>query len=305
MKIKKFTCKQCGAPKINPYTSPYIVCDFCGNFMDIDFEQGLDAWNKDPNRTQNYTAKKIRYEDKLAEFFGKNDKVSYQKLQLEYWDFYYKTYPEYLPPTITDEKKYELYLAICADVSTVYAFDPNWAQKTGEQALLQQGITYTAEDGKTYADSIPFFKLTDFFINYVKEANKDFYANPVYSIMLDLLPPETHFKLKTSMYVQAWLPYLRPKDAQQLLEQTHFTTEYVDMQTVNGNKHACQFCQKEVFVPDGSYKVMCEHCLKVNKVKQIFNCISCGVENEVPENPSKPINCKNCGTENRLIKGWI
>ncbi|MFN8285044.1 MAG: hypothetical protein U0U67_17610 [Chitinophagales bacterium] len=305
MKIKKFNCISCGAPKINPYTSPYIVCDFCGTFTDVDFEQGLDAWNKDPNKTEKYTKGKLKYESTLAELLGKDKKVEYKKVQLEYWDFYYKSYPEYLPPTITTDEKYKMYLDICADVSTVYAFDPNWAKKTGEQALLQQGVTYNAENGKTYADTIPFFKLTDFFINYVKEANADFYANPDYKIMLELLPPNVHFKMKMSMYVQAWIPYLREKDVQKLLQQTNFTTEFIDVQPVNGKHQSCQFCQQDIFVPDGSYKVNCEHCLKVNTVQNVFHCISCGTENPVPENPAKPINCVSCGTENRLIKGWF
>ena len=63
--------------------------------------------------------------------------------------------------------------------------------------------------------------------------------------------------------------------------------------------------QHDVFVPDGSFKVMCEHCLKVNTVQKVFHCISCGTENPVPENPAKPINCVSCGTENRLVKGWF
>lgn len=305
MKIKKFKCIQCGAPKINPYSSPYIVCDFCGAFTDIDFEQGLGAWNKDPKRTERYTTEKVKFESKLAELLGKGNKEGYQKVQHEYWDLYYKIYPEYLPPTINTDEKYKMYLTICADVSTVYAFDENWAKKSGEQALLQQGVTYNVEDGKTYADTEPFFKLTDFFINYVKEANKDFYANPDYKIMLELLPPDVHFKMKMSMYVQAWIPYLRIKDAERLLQQTHFTSEYTDALVVNGKQQPCQFCQKDVFVPEGSYKVMCEHCLKVNDVQTVFHCISCGTENNVPENPAKPINCISCGTENRLVKGWF
>ena len=305
MKIKKFTCISCGAPKINPYASPYIVCDFCGTFTDVDFEQGLDAWNKDPKRTENYMKGKIRFESELAELLGKDKREGYRKAQSAYWDFYYKTYPEYLPPTITSVEKYKLYLDICADVSTFYAFDPAWAKKAGEQALLQQGISYGVEDGKTYADTIPFFKLCDYFINYVKEANADFYANPDYSIMLELLPPDVHFKMKMSMFVQAWIPYLRAKDAERLLLQTGFSTEFVDAEPAEGKHQPCLFCQKDIFVLDGAYKAMCEHCLKVNTIRQVFHCISCGMENQVPENPAKPINCTSCGTENRLIRGWF
>ena len=79
MKIKKFSCSQCGAPKINPYTLPYIICDFCGAFTDIDFSVGMEAWNKDPKRTNKYNQAKIHFENKLAEQLGKNDKAAYQE----------------------------------------------------------------------------------------------------------------------------------------------------------------------------------------------------------------------------------
>ena len=305
MKIKKFNCIQCGAPKINPYSSPYIVCDFCGAFTDIDFEQGLEAWNKNPKRTQKYSSEKIIFETKLAELLGKNNKENYSKVQKEYWDFYYKIYPEYLPPSINTTEKYQLYLDVCATSSTYYAFDPNWSKKAGEQALLQQSIAYSAEDGKTFADTESFFNLCNFFMNYIRESFTDFYSNPDYKIMLDLLPPDVHFKLKMSMFVQAWIPYLRPKDAKMLLEKTGFSAEYVDIQVMDGENQNCQFCQQAIFVPNGSYKVMCEHCLKVNDITSMFSCISCGLENQVPQNPAKPINCISCGTENRLVKAWI
>ena len=305
MKIKKFNCFQCGAPKINPYTSPYIVCDFCGTFMDIDFEQGLDAWNKDLKRTERYSVERVKIEQKLAQLLGKGDKENYNKVQYEYWDLYYKIYPEYLPPTINTDEKYKMYVYICANYTTVSAFDEKWAKNAGEQALLQQAITYNAVDGKTYADTDAFFKLTDFYIGYVQDSFKDFYGNPDYKIMYDLLPPDVNMKMKVSMYVQAWIPYLSETDTQRLLQQTKFTSEYAEAITVNGKHQSCQFCQKDIFVPDGSYKVMCEHCLKVNDITSIFSCISCGLENQVPQNPAKPINCISCGTENRLVKAWI
>jgi hypothetical protein len=107
MKIKKFSCYQCGAPKINPYLSPYIVCDFCGSFTDIDFAVGLDAWNKDPKRTEKYSKAKVSIEQQLAQLLGKGDKENYQKVQYDYWDLYYKIYPEYLPPSINTDDKYK------------------------------------------------------------------------------------------------------------------------------------------------------------------------------------------------------
>lgn len=305
MKIKKFKCIQCGAPKINLYTSPYIVCDFCGAFTDIDFTVGLDAWNKDPKRTEKYSVEKVKFEQKLAQLLGKGDKENYQKVQYEYWDLYYKIYPEYLPPSINTDEKYKLYMEVCAKSSVEYAFDETWAKKAGEQALLQQGIQYYVNDGKTLIESKSFFKLSDFYIDYVKDSFKDFYDNPDYAIMHELLPFDVHLKMKLSMFVQAWIPYLEEKDAQKLIEQTHFVTEYTEISQPAGEHQSCSFCKKDLFVPQGSYKVYCESCHKTNAVKTAFNCTSCGTENTVPDNPAKPIKCISCGTENRLIQGWF
>ncbi|MBP8192233.1 MAG: hypothetical protein KAX69_01420 [Chitinophagales bacterium] len=305
MKIKKFTCMQCGAPKINPYLSPYIVCDFCGSFTDVDFAVGLEAWNKDPKRTEKYSKAKIEFEQKLAQLLGKGDKENYQKVQYAYWDLYYKIYPEYLPPSVNTEEKYNLYLDVCAISSAEYAFDESWAKKAGEQALLQQAVTYYAKDGKTYADSVAFFKLADFFIGYIKDSFKDFYDNPKYYIMHELLPPDVHLKMKLSMFVQAWIPYLTEQDEKKLLTQTNFNTEYTDVVLPEGDKQSCQHCHHTLFVPKGSYKVYCEHCHKINSIKTVFNCTACGNENTVPDNPAKPVNCSSCGTENRLIQGWF
>ena len=98
MKIKKFTCINCGAPKINEYTEPYIMCDYCGSFTDIDYTLGLNFWTAAPEKTQKYMREKIDYTMKLEEAFKKGDKNKYRNLQYAYWDDYYKFYPEYVPP---------------------------------------------------------------------------------------------------------------------------------------------------------------------------------------------------------------
>ncbi|HMV13871.1 MAG TPA: hypothetical protein PKK18_05510 [Chitinophagales bacterium] len=302
MKIKKFSCSQCGAPKINPYTLPYIICDFCGAFTDIDFSVGMEAWNKDPKRTNKYNQAKIHFENKLAEQLGKNDKAAYQETQYKYWDVYYDAFPEYLPPSINTDEKYSAYLEVCAISSTDAVFDPKWSAKAGEQALLQKAVTYDVVDGKTVANSDAFFKLAHFYIAYVKASFIDFYNQAKFSIMQEILPEDVHLKMKLSMFVQAWIPYLREEDVRQLLLLTNFNNEYIEVKQDNGNRQACQFCSKEIFVPKGSYKVNCEACHKINNVQLIFHCSSCGMENKTPDNPALPATCINCGTKNKLIK---
>ena len=303
MKVKKFTCINCGAPKVNEYTEPYIMCDYCGSFTDIDYTLGLNFWTAAPEKTQKYQREKINYEGKLAEALKKGDKDKYKSLQYAYWDEYYKFYPEYIPPTIDNDDKYKKYLEVCADSTTNYSFDPAWKGREKELALTQQKISYYAEkDGSAKVTTESFFPMAEYYIDYIKDSMKDFYENPDYAIMYDLLPPAVHLKMKISMFVQIWLPYLNEKDADRFLSMSGFSLQYVELDKPKGNKANCEHCQSEIFIPDGSYRVYCEKCHKTTLVQSKFKCMSCGADNDVPENPGKPIDCAFCGVENRLMQ---
>lgn len=303
MKVKKFTCINCGAPKVNEYTEPYIMCDYCGSFTDIDYTLGLNFWTAAPEKTQKYQREKYNYESKLADALRKGDKDKYKSLQYAYWDDYYKFYPEYIPPTIDNDDKYKKYLEVCADSTTNYSFDPAWKGREKELALTQQKLSYiAAKDGSAKVTTESFFPMAEYYIDYIKDSMKDFYENPEYAIMYDLLPPAVHLKMKISMFVQIWLPYLSPDDADKFLSMTGFTLQYVELDKPEGDKGNCEHCSAEIFIPEGSYKVYCEKCHKTTHVKTKFKCMSCGADNDVPENPGKPIDCAFCGVENRLIQ---
>ncbi len=279
------------------------MCDYCGSFTDIDYTLGLNFWTAAPEKTRKYQMEKIDYTMRLNQAQQKGDKVLYKKLQGEFWDDYYKFFPEYIPPSIDTGEKYKLYMEVCAESSTDYAFDTRWKGKDTELALTQQKLSYyTDATGATKVSGETFFPMADFYIGYIKESFKDFYGNPEYAIMKELLPEAVHLKMKTSMFVQIWLPYLSDADADKFLSSTGFKIQYVDLQTPDGKKGNCEHCSAEIFIPAGSYKVYCEKCRKTTKVESFFKCMSCGAENNVPENPSKPIDCAYCGVENRLIQ---
>ncbi|RPI17987.1 MAG: hypothetical protein EHM58_07120 [Ignavibacteriae bacterium] len=302
MRIKKFTCINCGAPKVNEYKSPYIMCDYCGSFTDIDFSIGMDTWNQSAVTTISYQFNKLEMANKMQYAMQAGDKAKYSTLQREYWDYYYRTYPAYLPPSIDTAMKYKLYLDVCADSSTNYAFDTSNNEKQVKLAAMQQAVTYNYINGQHKVQPEPFFRMAEFFIETMKDSFKDFYNNPKYEIMNDLLPEKVHLKMKVSMFVQAWLPYLTDDDAKRFLKMTGFSLEYVEMETPPGEKGKCEHCSAEVFIPAGSYRVYCEACRKTTRVQTTFKCMSCSAQNDVPEFPSKPIDCAYCGVENRLIK---
>jgi DNA-directed RNA polymerase subunit RPC12/RpoP len=302
MKIKKFTCINCGAPKVNEYKSPYIMCDYCGSFTDIDFTLGMNFWNQSVMKNIGYAFNKMDYMNRLQYALQQGNKQEYWRLQRGYWDYYYRTYPAYLPPSIDDGYKYRDYLDVCAESSTESAFEPKWGDMARQQQALQQALQYYQTPTGTKVQSDGFFRLAEFFTGMMKEGFRVFYENPKYEVMKDLLPEQVHLKMKMSMFVQAWLPYLTDEDQDRFLKMTGFSMQYVEIERPAGRTGECEHCKAEIYIPEGSFKVHCEACHKTTKVQQTFKCMSCGAENKVPEYPAKPIDCEFCGVENRLIQ---
>jgi hypothetical protein len=301
MRIKKFRCINCGGPKVNEYKSPYIMCDFCGSFTDIDFTMGMDTWNESTARTSNYQSRKIEYFTGIQSALMAGDKRNYFALQREYWDFYYRSFPAYLPPSIDDVEKYSIYLDVCAVSSTESGFDSKWQQYAVRQQQLQSEVQYRRNGPDTKAETSSFFALADFFWQITKEAMRTFYEDPRYAIMHELIPETVHLKMKMSMFVQAWLPYLSDNDARRLLAMIGFSNEYVELERPSGATVECASCHVALFAPEGSYRVFCEACRTTMPVRKSFYCMSCGASNEVTGNPGKPIDCSRCGIANRLI----
>lgn len=303
MKIKRFTCARCGAPKVNPYTSPYIMCDFCGNFTDIDHTMGMDVWTKDEKRTNAYNHRKLKFESDLAELLRNKKEQEYYNMQYEYWDMYYKTFPEYLPPNIQQGEVYKKFVEIGARSSTDYYFkpDPNLAKMEKKFNALQQKIKYETKGGKTVANGEAFFPFMRAYVEYMHASMKDFYEDPQYAIFNDLLPMDVHTKMKLSMFVQGWLPYLSKEDGDQFLKELHYSNEYTEMQPLDGQDIDCSHCKEKIFAPKGSFKVYCEKCHTTNKVQQVYHCVSCHDANPVPDDPAKEVMCNSCKTVNRLI----
>lgn len=303
MKIKKFTCSNCGAPKVNAYKSPYIICDYCGNFTDIDYTMSLQAWNSDPKRAEKYQKANLSIQSKLNGFYINKNKKEYYNLQVKYWDLYYQIYPEYLPSTINmADDFYQQYLAICADSSTEAAFDEDYQKVIKKQQDMQTKVEYYVDDkGASKAKGESFFRMINSYIDCLKKDFKLFYDKPEYALMQKVFPYDANFKMKISMIVQIWLPYLNDVDGKKILKDTGFDHDYIDPPKVEGHSSNCQHCKAELFVPENSLKVHCEACHKNNIIKSKFNCISCGIENEIPEHPVNTIDCVACKIENRLI----
>lgn len=281
------------------------MCDFCGSFTDIDFAVGIETWTEDKGTTLLYQARKIELTQRSQAALALGDRTKYAELQHEFWDLYYKTFPAYLPPTIDTADKYSLYLKVCVVSSVESGFDAKWQQYAKQQHDLQNAVRYLTYNGQTKAESKSFFLLADFFRSIMKEGMREFYEDPRYSIMHELLPETVHLKMKTSMFVQAWLPYLLDDDTNTLLKMFGFSNEYEEIEMPSGENIRCETCRTALFAPDGSYRVFCEKCRRSTNVRSRFFCMSCGSPNSVPEDPSKPVECIQCGIANRIIRPYF
>lgn len=129
----------------------------------------MDYWNSAPAVTLEYQFNKIAFAGKLQTALQNRDRSQYIKLQREYWDYCYRTYTAYLPPSIDTGDKYKLYIDVCADSSTEYAFDDNINEKGSMLNSLQQSLEYyqTAEGAKVVSDS--FFKMADYYVSFTRD----------------------------------------------------------------------------------------------------------------------------------------
>src|SRR5262245_41001655 len=239
MRIKKFRCINCGGPKVNEYLLPYIMCDFCGSFTDIDFAVGMDKWNESTLNTVGYQLRKMQVMGKAQSALARGDRNEYFSRQWEFWNDYYQTFPAYLPPTIDADLKYRLYLEVCAQSSTESAFDPEWQQYNAKQQQLQTDVQFRQNGMERKAESTSFFALAEFLTQIMKEGMRSFYEDQQFEIMHELLPETVHLKMKMSMFVQAWLPYLADVDAAKLLKMLGFSNEYVEIARPAGQTVEC------------------------------------------------------------------
>jgi LSD1 subclass zinc finger protein len=270
--------------------------------MDIDFAVGMEKWNESGLNTINYGLRKMQIMQQCQTALARSDRQGYRQLQWEFWNFYYRTFPAYLPPSLNTPDRYHVYLQICAESSTESAFDPKWQSYAARQQQLQSAVRYQMIGNERKAETRSFFELADFFMSITREGMSIFYDDPRYVGMHEFLPQSIHLKMKTSMFVQAWLPYLTDDDAARLLKTLGFSNEYVEIGRPKGHNLPCSSCGSTLFAPEGSYRVFCEKCRKTTLVKSVFFCSSCGTQNSVPEDPSRPIDCASCGISNRLIR---
>jgi DNA-directed RNA polymerase subunit RPC12/RpoP len=300
MKIKKFTCYCCGAPKVEQYKNPYIMCDFCGSLMDFDYSKSLDLWKHDA--AVQYGTKSKRYLANSKKFLEQRDRKNYFKEQYELWDNYYTSFPLYLPPTVSGEKDYPDFINALAEMATVHAFNPPPADKLDAYTKAYTAIKYEKKDGKKVVIYSTLMEMMDAMKEYTAEYYQEIYSNPIYEAYQEMMPEPVNMKIQLSQMVQQWMPQLDTKDAARFLKELGLSQEFLEIGIIAKTSVECTKCKKAFEAPQGAIRCSCPHCNHKNIIQKVLSCASCGAENEIPRHLKKVIDCHSCGTELRVVQ---
>jgi hypothetical protein len=301
MPVKKFICKRCGAPKINAYHSPYIVCDFCSSLVDVDYTSGYKVWTNNKQTAAEYEKVKHKIEAQLNQFLKDKNPEAYESTQSTYWDYYYKAFPQYLPPTVNTPEIYTKYIEAAARMSTDYAFNPEFKSRESAYQAAYSNLKYYSKDGRSYVTWESFEPMIKHYIQLIHDSFRACYDDPQFDIMHLVLPEDIHLKLKISQLAQIWIPYLEEEKAAQFLELVSLKYEYTDYASLKGETKTCSNCSHEQFVPDNALNFTCEQCNRLTPLKHSVSCSSCGNETALTPDWQETINCSSCGTSNRVI----
>lgn len=302
MRVKKFNCDHCGAPKVNPYTNPYIVCDYCGFMIDVDYTAGLQVWNHSQKHTDQYLQMKAKFETNSAKYLREKNKEAYWKEQYDYWDYYYTHYPEYIPPSVPKGEKYNLFIQSAADMAADAMDAPASPEKSNAYNKAYGDLHYYQKNGQNFVNYPSFLNMMKAYLAFQEQGFRVVYDNPKYEIMNEVMPEEFQLKMKLSQIAQVWIPYLEKNYADQFLEDYHLKQEYVEIEEPLRNNINCEDCKKEISPPAGALVCICAHCRHQNILKKVIHCHNCGIETELPDNWNKMIDCKSCGTELRVVQ---
>jgi hypothetical protein len=303
MKVKKFNCHKCGAPKVNPYEGVYVVCDYCNTIIDIDYASSDQKIKSDPEKLTEWNEFYTKYMTLNPQYLSEGRKKEHRELQYKYCKIYFSAAPHLLPPNVPKGEVFEQYCRASADFMTENAFNQEFqVLKLNYEKLYASIEYYQDENGQFRANYNSFAVMMDAYMIMLEMEVKLLYGNSKYELFDEYYPEEFNRKQRISQIAQMWIPYLEEPHASDFLKKHDLTQEYVDINPPELTSINCESCKKKLEVPKGAITCVCKHCRHQNNIQTTVNCRSCGIENPLPAKWKMMINCNSCGTELRIVQ---
>lgn len=301
MQIRKFNCPTCGAAKINPYKTPFVCCDYCGGWIDLD----ATLW------TEIYAEKKkIKLLEELQErtlvktrkAINEKNRELYYRAQQEYFATFYNIYQEFIPPTIGKGERFKKFLKLKAEWVTDLKFDDalNLKKKRGASDRALQNLQSPKEPHVDFFAA--FIETADTYYKYLQLEAEEKNTNPKYAFFSEIYPDSFEYKMKMSLFSNAWIMRLSETERKHFQKKYGLEQEYVEISQPETKEVTCTHCSQTILAPRGAIRCVCENCNELSIIENHVNCGNCAMENKIPETWSLLINCVGCGTEIRILR---
>ena len=314
MKIKTLSCRACGAPKVTPSRSAYLYCDYCGAYLEWDFYRAITA--KDSKLPgPEYERLHERLSGKLEARREKGDKEGYRALQRKLFTAHVKACPAAYSPRIGDPAyrsaliEYMVELRSVSHAMTDATAALQWKERSsGEKSQPAHGDN-TAEileviaqvASMTQVKSSFFWRFFDAYDAFTKQCVVKQAAAGLVETYPDEVEPAQLLTTSYSIFAEAWLPYLAPKDQELLLSRTGLASEYREVAPPSAVKRNCGACGARVTAVKGARCVVCEECgYKLEMARPDAECSNCAATLSIPSGKSHFI-CPYCQSEVRTL----
>jgi hypothetical protein len=301
MKIRKFNCPDCGAAKVNPYKSPYVCCDYCGGWIDLD----ATLWTEilgDGKRLKKFEELQERILVKTRKAINEKKRDLYLMAQQDYFNSFYNIYPEFIPPIVGKGEIFKKFLRIKAEWNTDLKFDDalNLKKKRGASERALQNLQSPKEPHVDFF--AVFIETAETFHQYLRHEMEVKKTNPKYELLTTLYPVSFEYKMRMALFANAWIMRLNDTERQHFQKKYGLEHAYVEIPLPETKQVTCNKCSHTITAPKGAIRCFCENCNELSIIENHVNCSNCGMENALPETWSLLINCTGCGTEIRILR---
>jgi hypothetical protein len=299
VKIKLTRCHVCNATKVRPSTTAYVYCDYCGALTDFDFQFAIsDRRSKLPG--PQYEALSKALAPQLEAALKARDKEAHVALQRTLYEAYVTACPAACPPRVGDPAYRAKYIEHSARTATEVAFDPVLIAASGRQTKAMKDLAWVP-GGPMGVTCRPdtFWALYETVLE-MNEVSKGLAER---TNLAELNPDgdtPVNSLIGLSLFVQGWLPYLKPPEVEALMKRSGLSAQYVEPAPVKDEVVPCGACKADVHRLEGATKCVCDGCGYLLRTDVVVPCSNCAANLLMPAEHTA-FQCPFCATELRTM----
>lgn len=270
--------------------------------MDWDFEAAL-ASPQSAMPGPKYEELRLALQPQLEEALAAGDRATYASIQGRLYDAYIDACPAAVPPRTADPAYRARFVAYTVSSIVEQDFDDDCRFLMHEMEKAIKRLTWQFADGqKPRVASSSFWEL----VRAVKaKLDRGLYINVKSGLVKthpDGAPPALLARMGISAFVQGWLPYLSPVDADRLIDEARLHGEYRQVTETSGEDRPCPACDEPIHVVEGAVRVQCESCGQRIEVGALqITCTQCGGPMAIPGGSDRAP-CPFCGCDVRALR---